>query len=305
LGEFADRADRIVGPQDETLYDPDNGVAAKTDTLSAGKAYKVNATFAALKAFKGHLYGSGKTSLALKSGWNWIAYPHYESKPVATVLTNASEGDCIAAQSGYAEYADGGWEGSLSVLNPGEGYLYKSKADKTLGFDLQAAGTHEDAAANETTDVDIDIRKYPNTMNVTARLHENGQDISGDSYVIYAMEGNELRGFGQYIGSNYYITVYGDEAVDITFVAENATTKETNIANETLPFASDLVGSRKSPFSLSIGVPTGIGAVDADAHKLRIYSVAGVLINADGNMETLRSLAPGVYLVNGRKYIVK
>lgn len=304
--EFTDRANRIIGPSDEVIYDPENDVDSGVDSIAAGFAYKVDASFSLLKTFKGHMYNVYASPISLKSGWNWMAYLYNDNRLIAETVTNADDGDCIASQGGYAEYTNGNWEGSISTFVPGEGYLYKSSTEKNLHFNFQTSGaTMDDQSKEIMSEAGVDIRKYPNTMNITAQLYENGQNISSDAYTIYAMDGNELCGFGQFIGSNYYITVYGEQNVDISFVVKSSDNSGTSIANETLTFTNDLVGSRKSPFGLSIGEPTGISTIDGNSHKLRVYSVEGVLISADGDVETLKSLMPGVYIVNGRKYLVK
>ena len=146
---------------------------------------------------------------------------------------------------------------------------------------------------------------YPNTMNVTARICRDGIELNGEAYNIYAMAGNEMRGVSQFIGSNHYLTVYGDNPVEIGFVIESAESGEQFVANETLTFHSDVVGSRKSPFVLTIGGATGISQLGDTSRSMTIYTLEGVLVSRDATLKTLRRLPKGVYIVNGQKCYIR
>jgi hypothetical protein len=119
------------------------------------------------------------------------------------------------------------------------------------------------------------------------------------------MAGNEMRGVSQFIGSNHYLTVYGDNPVEIGFVIESAESGEQFVANETLTFHSDVVGSRKSPFVLTIGGATGISQLGDTSRSMTIYTLEGVLVSRDATLKTLRRLPKGVYIVNGQKCYIR
>lgn len=308
IESFTSMANRIVGQFDETIYDHDNGVVGEIDSIAPGQAYKVEASSSLLKAFKGHLYDTETTPMSLKTGWNWIAYPYFESRSIAETITNADEGDFLTAQTGYAEYANGSWEGTLDAFTPGYGYLYKSVADKSLSFDFVSASNAKQnvRAQIDETNIEFDIHKYPNTMNVTARLYIANEELTGDTYNVYAMSGSEVRGVGKRINDKYYITVYGDDAADISFIVEDTGTGSTYISTETLAFHSDVVGSRKSPYAINLNETTGFDVLTGDySHKMKVYSIQGLLIKADATVNDIKKLSKGIYIVDGRKFIVK
>ena len=141
-------------------------------------------------------------------------------------------------------------------------------------------------------------------MNITARIYRDGMELPGSQYTVYAYAGNELRGVSQFVGSNHYLTVYGDEPVNISFIVESAETGETFAAAETLTFVSDVVGSRKSPYAVSISTTTGISQQMADT-PMAIYTLDGILVSRDATIRMLHTLPKGVYIVNGRKTVVK
>lgn len=305
-------ANRILSQFEELVYDPEYGMVGEIDSIASGKAYKVENVYTSVNLMEGHLFDPASTPVSLKKGWNWVAYPYYESRQIANTIADAMDGDIIASQTGFAAYANGAWEGTLETLNPGSGYLYKSASDRNLTFDFtEAAGPKASTAPlygdNQASEATVDIYKYPHTMNVTARLYQDGKELTEDKgYIIYAMAGNELRGIGKRVGDNYYITVYGEDAIDITFVVEDAATNDTYLAAETLRFRSDVVGSRRSPFTITLGDANSIDALTgSDHHKMRIYSIQGHLLHNDATRKEVSKLPKGIYIIDGRKYIVK
>lgn len=304
---------RVLAQFDELIRDPEYGMVGGITAFEPAVAYKVNASSAYIHILNGHLYDLAVSPMTVKRGWNWIAYPYWQTKSVDDVLINSEEGDYITAQTGFAEYADGCWQGSLTTLEPGAGYMYKSASDKTLAFDFEEkdeAGvkgfkhSNMELAPVASPTANVDIHQYPNTMNITATLTRNGETMDGTA-LIYAFAGDELRGVSRYVGSNYYLTVYGEQPVEITFIIEDTTTGELATANETLTFRNDVVGSRKSPYAFTMGEATGIDAIGLDAGPMTVYGVDGRLISNDANLQSLRRLPKGIYIVNGHKCYVK
>ena len=298
-------ANRIVGQFHELINDPEYGLVGGLDELTAGTAYKVEATERFSTTFRGHRLTA---PVALKKGWNWVAYPWTGSRVVGDVIANAEEGDYLVSQRGFTEYADGYWEGTLRLLTPGEGYLYKSASDKTLDYDFaEAAGSRRNvpwANSVQSSYNIVDINAYPNTMNVTARLYQNGMEMTDGQYRLFAMNGDELRGVAEYVGGNYYLTVYGDEPVAIAFLIEDVNQGLTYMANEQLTFHDDVVGSRKQPFAINIGSTTGIYDLQNANSRLDgsdVYDLSGRKVGSKRSES--RKLPKGVYIVNGHKVV--
>lgn len=310
---LANTSSRVLAQFDELIRDPEYGMVGGITAFEPAVAYKVNASSAYVHILNGHLYDLTASPMRVKRGWNWIAYPYWQTMSVNDVLISAEEGDYITAQAGFAEYADGYWQGSLETFEPGAGYMYKSASDKTLAFDfetLDEAGVkglrHRSMtlAPIASSTANVDIHQYPNTMNITATLTRNGEPMDGAA-LIYAFAGDELRGVSRYVGSNYYLTVYGEAPVEITFIIEDSTTGELATTNETLTFRNDVVGSRKSPYAFTMGETTGIDAIGLDAGPMTVYAVDGRLISKDATQQSLRRLPKGIYIVNGHKCYVK
>lgn len=309
--EFTDMSNHIVSQLDEIIKDPIYGLVGGFESLEGGVAYKVQSSMAFARVLEGHLYDVNTNPITLHTGWNWIGYPYYEERSL-TAIQNPTEGDYITAQEGFAEFADGYWQGSISSLTPGVGYLYKSVNNKQLAYSFAAnvmpaySPKKHIITANDEQE-EIDIHQYPNTMNVTAKLYNGNSEMTDDFYTIYAMCGNECRGVGVAVGDYYYITIYGEEIVDISFVIENLITGEIYVANEMLTFNGDIVGSRNAPYIIDVAAkaPTKLEDTESGMQSLTIYTILGVLLNEDASLVDLQTLPQGLYIVGGQKYYVK
>ena len=305
---FTAKVTRIVSQFDELVSDSDDGMVGGIDSIKPGLGYKIEAPITSVIVSSGHSANAALSSIPLSKGWNWIGYPYFENRSFA-VIANAEEGDYIVAQNGFAEYADGYWEGTFGELVPGNGYLYKSCSSKRLIFDFQSSVSKNSRMdiVNPTVGAvsGLDIRQYPNTMNMIGKLYLDESAATNGRYRIYAMVGNEVRGISENINDSYYLTVYGDEPVEVSFIVVDENTGETSVANETEMFRSDVIGSRKSPYAFTVGDATGVESLYRKNEDVTVYSLSGVLLHSDATIETLRSLSPGIYIINNKKYIVK
>ena len=72
----------------------------------------------------------------IAQGWNWIPYTPLTTKRVLVALDGVKpqKGDIIKSQTAVAIYGTNGWEGTLTALEPGHGYLYFSTDSVTKSF---------------------------------------------------------------------------------------------------------------------------------------------------------------------------
>ena len=80
--------------------------------------------------------------ITIHSGVNWIGYLSGGSMTVESAFSglNPVNGDIIKSKDAYATYNGTKWRGGLDTLEPGQGYIYHSKAtgDKTFTFPTNA-----------------------------------------------------------------------------------------------------------------------------------------------------------------------
>lgn len=272
------------------------------ENLLPAQTYKVKASTSFISKSKGRLFEASTTPVGINAGWNWLGYPLRENQELASAISNASEGDYIVGQTGFAQFYAGTWEGTLKQLITNQGYLYKSVKQNNLEF--AEATTPSQLSDEEQQDMEVDIRKYPSTMNIIGKLTQKDADMTGSDYRLYVMVGNECRGISQLIDGKYYLTIYGEKDEKLNMVIENLQTQESILVQDALTFKEDVFGSRTSPYDFNIDIMTGIENILADGKELRIYSIDGYLIDAHATVKTLRKLVKGVYIINGKKYVV-
>ena len=272
------------------------------ENLLPAQTYKVKASTSFISKSKGRLFEASTTPVGINAGWNWLGYPLRENQELASAISNASEGDYIVGQTGFAQFYAGTWEGTLKQLITNQGYLYKSVKQNNLEF--TEATTPSQLSDDEQQDLEVDIRKYPSTMNIIGKLTQKDADMTGSDYRLYVMVGNECRGISQLIDGKYYLTIYGEKDEKLNMVIENLQTQESILVQDALTFKEDVLGSRTSPYDFNIDIMTGIENILADGKELRIYSIDGYLIDAHATVKTLRKLVKGVYIINGKKYVV-
>lgn len=272
------------------------------ENLLPAQTYKVKASTSFISKSKGRLFEASTTPVGINAGWNWLGYPLRENQELASAISNASEGDYIVGQTGFAQFYADTWEGTLKQLITNQGYLYKSVKQNNLEF--AEATTPSQLSDEEQQDMEVDIRKYPSTMNIIGKLTQKDADMTGSDYRLYVMVGNECRGISQLIDGKYYLTIYGEKDEKLNMVIENLQTQESILVQDALTFKEDVLGSRTSPYDFNIDIMTGIENILADGKELRIYSIDGYLIDAHATVKTLRKLVKGVYIINGKKYVV-
>ena len=272
------------------------------ENLLPAQTYKVKASTSFISKSKGRLFEASTTPVGINAGWNWLGYPLRENQELASAISNANEGDYIVGQTGFAQFYAGTWEGTLKQLITNQGYLYKSMKQNNLEF--AEATTPSQFSDDEQQDMEVEIRKYPSTMNIIGKLTQKDADMTGSDYRLYVMVGNECRGISQLIDGKYYLTIYGEKDEKLNMVIENLQTQESILVQDALTFKEDVLGSRTSPYDFNIDIMTGIENILADGKELRIYSIDGYLIDAHATVKTLRKLVKGVYIINGKKYVV-
>lgn len=276
--------------------------SGEIENLLPAQTYKVKASTSFISKSKGRLFEASTTPVGINAGWNWLGYPLRENQELASAISNASEGDYIVGQTGFAQFYAGTWEGTLKQLITNQGYLYKSVKQNNLEF--AEATTPSQLSDEEQQDMEVDIRKYPSTMNIIGKLTQKDADMTGSDYRLYVMVGNECRGISQLIDGKYYLTIYGEKDEKLNMVIENLQTQESILVQDALTFKEDVLGSRTSPYDFNIDIMTGIENILADGKELRIYSIDGYLIDAHATVKTLKKLVKGVYIINGKKYVV-
>lgn len=222
--------------------------------LQTSNAHKLN--------FVGKPVSPSAKSITLKTGWNWIGYtPQFVSniKDALAGIPNATKGDIIKAQSGFATFDGSSWRGSLNYITPGLGYMYYSKASESQIFTYPSQSGSQKSMLRSASAIDepkwnADVNKFASNMTLIGSVLENGEEVTGNQYELGVFQGDECRGNirlsynpdqDRYLA---YLTIHGDENEQMNFRLYN---HETGTVSESV-----------TPVSISYKADTQHGTLD-------------------------------------------
>ena len=212
------------------------------------------------------------TTISLASGWNWIGYLPQNAGDLNDALASVSESAAfIASQSSGISfnYGEWGWDGSLSALEPGSGYLLDMNEDGELvypAFDglARLAENKQELILNETiSDWDFNYADYEFIGSITASI-EGHEDSEGD--IVGVFVDGECRGIAERmhfpLDDSYYYTirVYSNETQgeEMTFKYYDKLNDEVIEYTETIEFTNNMVvgdGFNTMPLSREFIIP--------------------------------------------------
>lgn len=262
VNQFQENAERILSQTSEVISDPVFGFIGNLTELLPTKAYKMKYKSQNEMNLQGYEFDATQNSVPVEAGWNWIGYPMNQSMTVAEALNfyDASEGDFIVGQDGYAEFTDGEWKGSLEGMRPGQGYLYKSAVNNEIHFNttIVSVAASRMGMRNYLISSPWAPAKhvYPNVMPLTALLYDKGSCVDPNDYVVGAFSGSECRGVGIWNDNRLLMNIYGQNGEDIHFVAKQLSTDLYYDLTEQLTFTADNTGTWNAPYLLTTGSQT-------------------------------------------------
>ncbi|MCQ2306936.1 MAG: DUF1573 domain-containing protein [Bacteroidales bacterium] len=212
--------------------------------------------------------------IQLSTGWTWVGYPSAQSAAINTALSglSAKDGDYIKSQSQYAEYVSGyGWVGTLSTMQPGEGYMYRNTGSNAMTLTYNT--TKGEAGTSDTTEFhwNPDIHQFPDNMTATSVISINGEEVRNGNFEVGAFCGDECRGsaralyiepFDRYI---FFLTLHGQENDVFNFRLydiENDVEMEGFADNQVIFHANATEGSVTNPYVIEFQVTSVVDESD-------------------------------------------
>ena len=204
-------------------------------------------------------------------GWNWLPYTPLTTKRVRVALAalHPERGDIIKSQTEVAIYGYYGWEGTLTALEPGHGYLYFSADTTRKSFVYPeefyipgVMGAPMRAMANMNSwFTPVDKHLYPSNMTMTIRLLD-GETVV-DTCEIAAFVGEECRGAVRAVDSLYYLVISGEGAGQAMTI-RSVLNGEVVTIDDTQTFVSDdHIGTPWAPYVINLQ-RSDLKAVPAD-----------------------------------------
>jgi hypothetical protein len=110
------------------------GDLANMNGIGQYKMYKVKVNAARTLTVTGSAIVQ-TTPINLAGGWNWVAFLPTTTMPIATALDSIkSKVQEIKSLTQSATYSGGAWSGTLTQLDPGQGYAIKMSGPGTLTY---------------------------------------------------------------------------------------------------------------------------------------------------------------------------
>lgn len=310
FAKVADNVEKVKGHIGYAEPQGENGLGGDLLTMENGKMYSVRMSADCSLRLVGSR-ASGEVTLA--EGWNWVGYGQ-QLASVTDALANMSpmNGDVLKGQQGVAYVDEYEWAGSLLTMQPGKGYQLKSGKAITFSYPNSVTGAAASRMASNLKSqasnlksqfTPVDYHLFADNMTITAMVMKDGMVLTGAEIGVFA-DNDECRAmaFTREDG-RAYITIPGDEKCQLTFlVAVNGKVYE---CTQTVEYAVDAeYGSYSQPFVISLGNALGINEVENELSiESSVYDLQGRKVVA--GKAANRKMSKGVYVVNGKKKVMK
>ena len=206
---------------------------------------------------------SEERQLTIRKGWNSVAclldQPTTVTEALGGYYSYATAGDLIKSKDAVAVFSENGkWEGSLTMLRPGEGYLMRRYGEGSVSFTLQqssqSSNSPKKANANANANAFSNSAAATN-MTMIAKVDDGQWTKDNGRLMVYV--GGELAAVAEPIAianANaeteplYFITIQSDRVDELRFEmdGQELTPTPMPIAYE----ADSHLGSLKAPIVL-------------------------------------------------------
>lgn len=242
--------------------------------MNNSEMYKINLSATATLKVLGRVADPSSRLITVKQGWNWIAYNATSAMSLDEAFAGMQpeDGDVVKAQSCSAVYDGYEWAGTLSLLEPSQGYMLYSVATADRTFAYPSAGQTDKTAKARARRLPpagyfepVDYHKYPDNMSLITRVTFDGNELPGAEIGIYA--GDECRSHAYTNDAGLaYVTIPGNAKTTLTF--KLLYKGKVYTSTTTLDYESDgIVGSTFNPFVINFDTTTGIGTLTVDADE--------------------------------------
>ncbi len=239
--------------------------------------YKLYTALPGTLTEKGTVVDPTTKPIVLANNWNWIGFISVRNMPVSQALgnLNASGGDVIKSKTQFATYDAtlAAWIGSLKVMKPGEGYMYKSVGSKTFTYPI--AGMFNNSLTDDSGEASYTIsnnvadaaagkwqvkhESFNTNMTILGSIRtECGETLTGDHYAIgiFDAEGR-ARGKAAIEKLNVqevsYLTIAGTEGENFDIRLLNLQEGTEIDLHQTLPYeTNNHMGELENPFMINI-----------------------------------------------------
>jgi hypothetical protein len=194
----------IKSQTQQTQYNPNTDQWKGSLNWGLAQMYMINVTSNCEITLEGSPIDPAEHPVTISGGECWIAFPFNEQMTVADAFAGfAVSGDIIVSQDAFAVRVNNTWRGTLTTLEPGQGYIYHSATNegRTLTFPAPSSQTSSGSAATPQSEShwsDFYYHNYQFNSPVVAAIQVEGEYIvSGSNWAaleVAAFVGDECRG---------------------------------------------------------------------------------------------------------------
>lgn len=280
IGSAGVRIQGRDGTIDQFEYQGTNYWYGSLNAIANEQMYKIRTNAECNAVVVGDLASPSNHPIAINSGWNWIGFPCRQSQSLDEVMSGFAPeaNDVIKGRNGSSTFISYGsynlWYGTLTVLEPGQGYMYKSNSDeaKTLTFQAER-GNAVGNAIKEDGFFTPNTADFSSNMLVTAVVETDGQELRSEEYELAAFVGDECRGsvrlmyvepLDRYVA---FLLVYGDAPEEVRFVLTDGS--DMVCSGDVLTYVADgIEGTPTEPVTLHFGT---LGLNESEKDVVNIF----------------------------------
>ena len=250
--------------------------------LNNDQSYLVYITNKDTIEYKGLAIDPDTLPISVVQGWNRIGFVSTKNIEINAALANlnATDGDLIKSQQAFAVYLSSlGWIGSLTTLEPTEGYLLKSASTSTFVYPRRGLLRIKEEPVQQKLDetlpalYSLNPNRFEASTNAIVKINTCEEVLENKDWALAAFNNDELRGWvssttfiNEEKGHEYFITVFGEGNETYTFKMINQATGEQMTVNAKLDFEKNKVqGEVNNPLRFQLFTD-----VDCDQFKVTL-----------------------------------
>ncbi|MDT8402548.1 MAG: T9SS type A sorting domain-containing protein [Bacteroidales bacterium] len=277
--------DYIKGQVSSSTYYEDVGWFGSLHSLDPKELYQIKVQDTCSLIYAGIPLHEHDDQIILNEGWNWIGYTLIDPISIQDAFTALSlhHKDYLKNHTHSATYYDEyGWFGTLTILEPGSGYMLRVSGQDTLDYPpvmIPESTKKKQLNSIRSTNIFEEFRKYEYNGSVTAEI---AGDLSGysDEGKLYAFSEAECRGIAT---SQYFeplqkrlftIMIYSNEmdGEPINFKYWDADKEAFYTIDESVTFKKDMViADAYEPLALTLSEESLSLNDNADNGRVKIY----------------------------------
>ncbi|MFT7084487.1 MAG: hypothetical protein ACJAV5_000193 [Vicingaceae bacterium] len=247
--------------------------------LNNNQSYLIYISTTDTLAYKGLAIDPDTVPITVAQGWNRIGFVSTKNIEINSALANynATDGDLIKSQQAFAVYLSTlGWVGSLTTLEPTEGYLLKAANSSTFVYPrrgllrIKEEPVQEKLNGTLPTLYSLNPNQFEASTNAIVKINTCEELLENKDWALAAFKNEELRGWvgstkyiNEELGNQYFITVFGEGNETYTFKMINQATGDQMMVDAKLDFEKNNVqGAVSSPLRFNL-----FTEVDCDQFK--------------------------------------